>query len=36
LVGHLDIAIHMFVQEFFNKENSPFQIAIRNWNDGEK
>jgi hypothetical protein len=26
----------MFIQEFFTKENSPFQISIRDWNDGDK
>jgi hypothetical protein len=36
LVGHLDIAIQMFVQEFFIKENSPFQIVTKDWNDGDK
>jgi hypothetical protein len=26
----------MFVQKFFTKENFPFQIAIGDWNDGDK
>ncbi len=36
LVGHLDIVIYMFVQDFFTKETFPFQVAIMNWNDGNK
>jgi hypothetical protein len=36
LVGHLDIAVHMFIQEFFTKGNSLFQIAIKYWNDGDE
>jgi len=34
LVGHLNIAIHMFPQHFFTKETFPFHCAITNWNDG--
>jgi hypothetical protein len=26
----------MFLQDFFNKELFPFQVAISNWNDGDK
>ncbi len=33
LVGHLNIAIHMFPQHFFTKETFPFHCAITNWND---
>jgi hypothetical protein len=34
LVGHLNIAIHMFPQYFFTKKTFPFHHAITNWNDG--
>jgi hypothetical protein len=33
---HLDIAIRMFVQDFFTKETFLFQVAIMHWNDGNK
>jgi hypothetical protein len=36
LVGHLNIVIHMFVQKNFIKDTFPFQVAIANWNDGDK
>jgi hypothetical protein len=36
LVGHLDIAIRMFAQDFFTKEIFPFQVAIMDWNDEDK
>jgi len=36
LVEHLDIAICMFAKDFFTKETFPFQIAIMDWNDGDK
>jgi len=36
LVGHLDIVIYMFVQDFFTKKTFPFQVAIMDWNDGDK
>jgi hypothetical protein len=28
LVGHLDIVIHMFIQDFFIKDTFSFQVAI--------
>ncbi len=36
LAKHLDIAICMFVQKIFIKKKFPFQIAITNWNYGDK
>jgi len=36
LVRHFNIAIHMFVQDFFIKEIFPLQLVIAYWNDGEK
>jgi hypothetical protein len=36
LARHLDIAIHMFAQAFFIKENFIFQVAIMDWNDETK
>ncbi len=36
LAMHLDIAIRMFVQDFFTKETFLFQVAIMHWNDGNK
>jgi hypothetical protein len=36
LVGHLNIAIHMFPQDFFTKETFPFHHAITYWNDGNE
>jgi hypothetical protein len=36
LVGHLDIVIYMFAQDFFTKKTFPFQVAIMDWNDGDK
>ncbi len=36
LAEHLDIAIHMFVKDFFTKETFPFQVVIMDWNDGNK
>jgi hypothetical protein len=36
LARHLDIAIQMFAQDFFIKENFLFQVVIMNWNDGNK
>jgi hypothetical protein len=36
LVGHLNIAIHMFPQDFFTKETFPFHRAIADWNDGDE
>jgi hypothetical protein len=35
LAGHLDIAIRMFAQDFFIKENFPFQVAM-DWNDKKR
>ncbi len=32
----MDIAICMFVQNVFIKKKFPFQIAITNWNYGNK
>jgi hypothetical protein len=36
LAKHLDIAMHMFAKDFFTKETFPFQVAIMDWNDGDK
>ncbi len=36
LVGHLDIAIHMFAQDFFSKETFLFQVVVIDWNDEDK
>jgi len=36
LVGHLNIAIHMFSQDFFTKETFPFHHVIIDWNDGDE
>jgi len=36
LAKHLDIEICMFVQKVFIKKTFPFQIAITNWNYGNK
>jgi ABC-type antimicrobial peptide transport system permease subunit len=36
LVGHLKIAIRMFIQDFYTKETFPFHQAIAHWNDADK
>jgi hypothetical protein len=36
LVGHLNIAICMFIQDFYTKETFPFHQAITHWNDANK
>ncbi len=36
LVGHLNIAIHMFPQDFFIKETFPFHPTITDWKDGDE
>jgi hypothetical protein len=36
LARHLDIAMFMFVENFFTKQTFPFQVAIMDWNDGNK
>jgi ABC-type antimicrobial peptide transport system permease subunit len=36
LVRHLNITIHMFIQDFYTKETFPFHQAIAHWNDVDK
>jgi hypothetical protein len=36
LVGHLNIAIHMFIQDFYIKETFPFHQATTHSNDADK
>ncbi len=36
LFEHTNIAIRMFPQHFFTKNTFPFQVAIVDWNDGNK
>jgi hypothetical protein len=36
LVGHLDIAICMFVEKKFTEKTYPFQVVIMDLSDGDK
>ncbi len=36
LARHLDIVICMFTEKFFINKTFPFQVAIMDWNDGDK
>jgi hypothetical protein len=36
LVGHLNIAIHMFIQDFYTNETFPFHQTIAHGNDVDK
>jgi hypothetical protein len=35
-VGHLNIAIHMFIQDFYIRETFPFHQTIEHLNDADK